>query len=190
MTITELAAMSTTLNSTVLLKAFNEVKVRVALPPVVLKFSVSGAVSCNIVGVPITIDGEDYVIKEVVTVLSESIGDTPSYDNSGSYEVSFLPGQPSGSVYFANNYLDCEDAEFNLICYLYPSIIDDVLPAHLVLPTLMRAMAIVAEGRLDITLASSYDTLCTTLINFYNMYSMFPQSAGTTGMLEVVPNEL
>lgn len=180
-------------------QAFESVKRKLRLPPVLVSATLVNVKDLDLVGVNLTIDSRDgYYVKEVKEVMSE----TPVYDHTElditggqNYSFSFTPKTPTGEVFYNNNQVSAEDAICNILLYIYPSIrtetigdvTDKIVPQGLVMPIVARAMYYYHTSQYDIASANAWNDLCVKLLNHLltTAYKLMPHNWCSVSELEL-----
>lgn len=195
MTTTEILGAFTWLKYQDVIDAFESIKRKLSLPPIII-----GVTARNILRKPLV--GE-YIINGVpsplwVKEIKEVICETASYDESeieagheelSSFSASLTPVEPTGAVYYNNNYISTLYAKFNLSCYAYPTMTgpQGTIPGYMVLPVIAQAIAIRALDENDLTTHTQFQGIAYNLVNYLNSSFMKIVPKGYTGLVEVTP---
>ena len=177
------------LTASIITSAFNEVKRKLALPPVVFGVTVVNARKKSLIGL-MQVDSDYLEIKEVkeldaaeVTYVESDIETVEA--GLSSFVASRTPVTKTGLIYFNNNTVTAASAKFNMTCYVYPRMVGDNIPGYMLLPVIAEAMSIHAMNSDDVQAHAQYQDIAYKLINYLNeSYSkLLPK--GFSGLMEV-----
>ena len=156
-----------------LLNGFDSIKRKLALSPIMLGVSAVNVTMLGLCNSAIYIDGQVCHIKEVKEIMCE----TPVYDETeidtdregvSSVQFSFTPVKPSGKVYYNSNYFKTDTATFNLVAYIYPSIVNNEIPDFMAIPTIIQALALSKLDDGDVQGHTQYQDIAYKLVNHIN----------------------